>query len=85
MQGVSHPHFRNVFLGHVTSVIYIPNYFFYFHMSTVNHVRNKILSAQRNIHNTNFMQGTTKKMAFWRGFLFARRKRHARVRSIFFI
>jgi len=27
MEGVSHPHFLNVFLEHVTSVMYIPNYF----------------------------------------------------------
>jgi len=28
MVGVSHPHSLNVFLGHLTSVISIPNYFF---------------------------------------------------------
>ena len=58
---------------------------FYFHMSIVNHFRNKILSAHRNIHIMQILcRVPPKKGLFREDFLFVRRKRHAGVRSAFF-
>ena len=57
---------------------------FYFRMCIVNRFRKKngVCPAKRAYH-TNFMQSTTKKGFFIWEFLFVRRNRHARVRSVF--
>jgi len=54
--------------------------FFYFHMSIVNGFRNKIVSAQRNIHSIQILCRVPPKRGF-----FVRRKHHAHVRSVFHI
>ena len=54
-------------------------------MSIVNHFRNKILSAQRNVLIMQILGWVLpKKWLFKRDFLFVRRKRHARVTLVFF-
>jgi len=57
-------------------------------MSIVNHFRNKILSAQRNIHIMQILSRVPPNRDFLEGiegiFLFVRRKQHAGVRSPFF-
>ena len=53
-----------------------------FHMCTVNHKQNFMFPAKRTCR-TNFRQDTTKQGLF-RDFLFVCRKRHARVRFVFF-
>jgi len=54
--------------------------FFYFHMSILNHFRNKIVSAQRKVHIMQILRRVPPKSFFRGDFLFVRRKRHARVR-----
>jgi len=57
----------------------------YIHMYIVNHFRNKILCSQRNGHIMQILGRIPRKKGLYRGdFWFVRRKRHARVRSIFF-
>jgi len=54
-------------------------------MYIVNHFRNKILCSQRNGHIMQILGRIPRKKGLYRGdFWFVRRKRHARVRSIFF-
>jgi len=54
-------------------------------MGTVNHFRNKILSSQRNVPVIQILGRIPPKKGYFTGdFLFVRRKRHARVRSVFF-
>jgi len=54
-------------------------------MSVVNHFRNKIVSAQRNVHIIQLLCRVPAIKGFFRGdVLFVRKKRHARARSIFF-
>jgi len=54
-------------------------------MCMVNHFRNKILSSQRNVHIVQILGRIPPKKGLFRGdFLFVRRKRHARVRTVFF-
>jgi len=52
----------------------------YFHMRIANHFRNKLVSAQWNVHIIQILCRVLPK----RGFLFVHRKRHACVRSLFF-
>jgi len=54
-------------------------------MSIVNHFRNKIVSAQRNVHVIQILCRVPPNRGYFRGdFLFVRRKRHACARSVFF-
>jgi len=58
---------------------------FHLHVCIVNHFRNKILSSQRNVDIIQILGRIPSKKGLFRGdFSFVRRKRHARVKPVFF-
>jgi len=53
-------------------------------MSNFNHFHNKIVYAPKHTYHTNFIHRTPKQLLFRGEYLFVRKKRHVRFRSVFF-
>jgi len=79
------PHFLNVVLRHVTSGISRPNYFFTSICPLLITFATNFYLLRETYISCKFYAGYHQKRDFLEGdFLFVRRKRHARVRSVFF-